>query len=190
VKHASGARFVVVTALLLIAAGAHAQALNIYVTTVRAADSGPCDPQLEAMRPRLRKLAGYRAYQLVGEQQRRVAWRNTEEFDLGDGRSLVLLPKGMADERVMMQVRLLEGRRRLVDTNVRLVNGGTMVFGLGRDARTADGATLILLRAQDNRAQDNRAQNTRARASRPQDSQPQDSQPQDSQPQDSRQGPR
>jgi hypothetical protein len=175
VKHASGASFVVVTTLLLIAAGAHAQALDIQVTTVRAADSGPCDPQLEAMRPRLRKLAGYRAYQLVGEQQRRVAWRNTEAFDLGDGRSLVLLPKGMADERVMLQVRLLEGRRRLLDTNVWLVNGGTMVFGLGRDARTADGATLILLRALD-RAQNNRAQNNRAQNNRPQDNRPQDNQ--------------
>ncbi|HJW68590.1 MAG TPA: hypothetical protein VJ829_04450 [Candidatus Binatia bacterium] len=150
-KHATGATLVVVSALLLIAAGVDAQTLDIHVTTVRAADTGPCDPQLEAMRPRLRKLVGYRAYQLLGEQQRRVPWRNTEAFDLGDGGSLVLLPKGMSDERVMMQVRLLEGRRRLVATNVRLVNGGTMVFGLGRDARTADGALLILLRAEDNR---------------------------------------
>ena len=147
----SGATLVVVAALLTIVNGAGAQTVDIQVTTVRAADTGPCDPQLEAMRPRLRKLAGYRAYQLIGEQQRRVAWRNTEAFDLGDGRSLVLLPKGMSDQRVMMQVRLLEGRRRLVDTNVRLVNGGTMVFGVGRDSRTADGALLILLRAEGER---------------------------------------
>jgi hypothetical protein len=151
VTRGGGATFVVVAALLTIVSGAGAQNVDIQVTTVRAADTGPCDPQLEAMRPRLRKLAGYRAYQLIGEQQRRVAWRNTEAFDLGDGRSLVLLPKGMSDQRVMMQVRLLEGRRRLVDTNVRLVNGGTMVFGVGRDSRTADGALLILLRAEGER---------------------------------------
>jgi len=127
---------------------ADAQPLDIQVTTVRAVESGPCDPQLEALRPRLRHIAGYRAYQLLGEQQRRVAWRNTEAFDVGGGRSLILLPKGMADQRVMMQVRLLEGRKRLVDTNVRLLNGGTMVFGVGRDARSGDGAILILLRAE------------------------------------------
>ena len=150
---APGTTLVVMAVLLSISTGVGAdpQSLDIHVTTVRAADSGPCDPELEAMRPRLRKLAGYRAYQLLGVQQRRVAWRNTEAFDLGDGRSLVLLPKGMSDKRVMMQVRLLEGRRRLVDTNVRLVNGGTMVFGVGRDARTADGALLILLRAEGDR---------------------------------------
>jgi hypothetical protein len=130
---------------------AEPQNLDIQVTTVRAADSGPCDPQLEALRPRLRRLAGYRAYQLLGDQQRRVAWRNTEAFDLGDGRTLLLLPKRMEDQRVMMQVRLLDGRRRLVDTNVRLANGGTMVFGVGRDARGGDGALLILLRAEHER---------------------------------------
>jgi hypothetical protein len=136
------------SATLIAPCTAEAQPLDIQVTIVRALEAGPCDPQLEALRPRLRHIAGYRAYHLLGEQQRRVAWRNTEAFDLGDGRSLVLLPKGMVDERVIMQVRLLEGRKRLVDTNVRLANGGTMVFGVGRDARSGDGAILILLRAQ------------------------------------------
>ena len=136
------------SATLIVPCTAEAQPLDIQVTIVRALEAGPCDPQLESLRPRLRHIAGYRAYHLLGEQQRRVAWRNTEAFDLGDGRSLVLLPKGMVDERVMMQVRLLEGRKRLVDTNVRLANGGTMVFGVGRDARSGDGAILILLRAQ------------------------------------------
>ena len=134
--------------MLILPCTAEAQPLDIQVTTVRALEEGPCDPQLESMRPRLRHIAGYRSYHLIGEQQRRVAWRNTEAFDLGDGRSLVLLPMGMVDERVMLQVRLLEGRKRLVDTNVRLANGGTMVFGVGRDARSGDGAILILLRAQ------------------------------------------
>jgi hypothetical protein len=136
-------------AMLIVPCTAEAQPLDIQVTTVRALGEGPCDPQLESLRPRLRHIAGYRSYQLLGEQQRRVAWRNTEAFDVGDGRSLVLLPKGMVDQRVMMQVRLLEGRKRLLDTNVRLLNGGTMVFGVGRDARSGDdGAILILLRAQ------------------------------------------
>ena len=135
-------------AMLIVPCAAEAQPLDIHVTTVRALEEGPCDPELESLRPRLRHIAGYRSYHLLGEQQRRVAWRNTEAFDVGDGRSLVLLPKGMVDQRVMMQVRLLEGRKRLVDTNVRLLNGGTMVFGVGREARSGDGAILILLRAQ------------------------------------------
>jgi len=136
---------------LLPALAADAQNVAIQVTTVRAVERGPCDPQLEAMRPRLRRLAGYRGYQLVGDQQRVVAWRNTEAFDLGGGRSLILQPKRMDDASVMMQVRLLDKRRRLVDTNVRLANGGTMVFGLGKDARGGDGALLILLRAEGDR---------------------------------------
>ena len=134
--------------LLLPTAGAEVKApLAVQITTVRATEDGTCDPRIEGMRLRLRKLAGYRGYQVLGDERRLVSWRETEEFDLGEGRSLLLLPKGMQDHRIMMQVRLLEGRRRLVDTNVRLVNGGTMVFGVGRDARGGDGAVLILLRA-------------------------------------------
>jgi hypothetical protein len=55
----------------------------------------------------------------------------------------------MDDQSVMMQVRLLDGRKRLVDTHVRLQNGGTMAFGVGRDGRAGDGdgALVILLRA-------------------------------------------
>jgi hypothetical protein len=136
----------VTTGLLLLPGAVEAQDLAIEVTTVRATESGPCDPELESLRPRLRRLAGYHAYRLIGEQQRRVAWRNTAAFDLADGHSLKLLPKGMDDERVKMQVRLLDGRRRLLDTNIRLVNGGTMVFGVGRDARGGNRALLILLR--------------------------------------------
>jgi len=135
--------------LLLPVAGAEVKPpLAVQITTVRATEDGTCDPQLEGMRLRLRKLAGYRGYQLLGDERRRVAWRETEEFDLGEGRSMLLLPKGMDDQRIVMQVRLLEGRRRLVDTNVRLINGGTMVFGVGRDARGGNGAVLILLHAQ------------------------------------------
>ncbi len=120
----------------------------IQVTAVQARESGKCDPRLVSLRPRLRKLAGYRSYRFVGEERRRLAWRSTGSFELPDGRSLVLLPKGMSDDQVMLQVRLLDGRRRLLDTNVRLRNGSTMVFGFGKDGRSGDEALLILLKAE------------------------------------------
>ena len=56
--------------LLLPAAGAEVQPpLAVQITTVRATDDGTCDPQLEGMRPRLRRLVGYRGYQLLGDEQ-------------------------------------------------------------------------------------------------------------------------
>jgi hypothetical protein len=54
----------------------------------------------------------------------------------------------MVNDVVKMQVRLLEGRRRLVDTKVGVANGGTMMFGVGRDRHLGDDALIILLKAE------------------------------------------
>jgi hypothetical protein len=67
---------------------------------------------------------------------------------LPGGRKLQLLPKGLDRDVVKMQVRLLEGKRRLVDTNVGVMNGGTMLFGVGRDPRMGDDALIIVLKAE------------------------------------------
>jgi len=122
--------------------------LTVQVTTVQATDSGECDPSLEPLRARLRKVAGYTSYRALADERRTVGWHSEEEFQLPGGRSLLLWPKAMQDHRVVLQVRLLDGTRRLVDTQVRLQNRGFMVFGLGRDGHVGNGATLILLRAE------------------------------------------
>lgn len=122
--------------------------LWVQVTTVRADDSGKCDPRLEDLRPKLRKSVGYKSYQFVDKERRRVAWRSTEEFTLPGERQLFLLPKAIDNGMIVMQVRLLENRKRLIDTNVRLIDRGSMVFGLGKDAKSGDGALLIVLQAE------------------------------------------
>jgi len=123
-------------------------ALRVQVTAVRAAESGPSDPQLVSLKPRLRRLVGYRAFQIVSREDRKCEWRSEARFVLPGDRKLQLLPKGFDQDVVKMQVRLLEGRRRLVDTNVGVVNGGTMLFGVGRDSRFGDDALIIVLKAE------------------------------------------
>ena len=122
--------------------------LRVQVTAVRAAESGPSDPQLVSLRPRLRRLVGYRAFQIVQREERPCEWRTETRFALPGGRHLKLLPKSIDRDMVKMQVRLLEGRRRLVDTNVGVMNGGTMMFGVGRDPRIGDDALIIMLKAE------------------------------------------
>ena len=133
-------------ALSIAAAGA--LGMEVQVVSVRAAARGPSDAELQPLRGRLRRLVGYRSFRVVQQERRQCSWRNTEEFRIPGGRSLRVLPKGMQDEAVMMQVRLLDGRRRLVDTDVRLRNRGTMLLGVGRQAGRADGALIIMLKAE------------------------------------------
>jgi len=136
-----------------LAAAQDAGAIELQVTTIRAADSGKCDPELRRWRPRLRKVAGYQSYQMIGRETRESDWRSTEEFRLPGGRSLQLRPRGISDGNVLMHIRLLDGQQRLVDTSVRLPLESTMIFGVGRDARLDDEATLIMLQATDTAAE-------------------------------------
>lgn len=138
-----------VGALSVMGVSALCQALEVKITTVRAAERGPSDAQLEALRPRLRRLVGYRSFQIVGEERRKCAWQAPEAFTIPGGRLLRVVPKGMRDQAVLMQVKLLDGERALVDTDVRLQNRGVMLFGVGQDSRPAEGALIIMLKAED-----------------------------------------
>jgi len=62
----------------VIAAAALCQAVDVQVTTVRALEHGPSDAQLVALRPRLRRLVGYRSFQVIGQEKRRCAWQERE----------------------------------------------------------------------------------------------------------------
>jgi hypothetical protein len=117
------------------------------VAIVKAREHGESDPELRPLRPRLRRLVGYRSYRMVDDQQRGCPWQATQQFMLPGGQILMLRPERLADQRVVMRVRLLQGQERLVDTDVQLRNQGTMFLGMGRNGRTDDGALLIMLKA-------------------------------------------
>ena len=76
-------------------------------------------------------------------------WQTSEAFALPGGRILHVVPKAMRDQAVVMTVKLTDGSRALVDTDVRLQNRGVMLFGVGQDARGASGPLIIVLRAED-----------------------------------------
>jgi hypothetical protein len=136
-------------ALSVLVTAAVAHALEVQITTVRAAEHGSSDAQLEALRPRLRRLVGYRSFQVVRDERRRCSWQNTEAFKIPGGRLLNVFPKGMRDQAVVMQVKLVQRRRALVDTDVRLQNRGVMLFAVDRNSPEVGGALIIMLRAED-----------------------------------------
>ena len=140
---------VLLTVGAVLAAAAAAHAVQVQIITVRAAEHGRSDAELEDMRPRLRRLVGYRSFQVVREERRQCAWQTVEAFKIPGGHLLNVVPKGMRDQAVVMQVKLLDRRRPLIDTDVRLQNRGVMLFGVGHDANAADGALIIMLRAEE-----------------------------------------
>jgi hypothetical protein len=142
------ARIAVAMALgCALAAEVVAEDVVLQVVTVKARERGESDPELRSLRPRLRRLVGYRSYRMVDDQQRGCAWQVPQQFRLPGGRLLVLRPERLTDHRVIMQVRLSQGEVRLVDTDVQLRNQGTMFLAMGRDGGANDGALLIMLKA-------------------------------------------
>jgi hypothetical protein len=135
--------------VFLLATVAVAHALSVQVTTVQASLEGPSDAQLLPFRARLRRLVGYRAFRVIRVESRPCIWRNREAFVIPGGRLLHVLPKGMREEAVVMQVQLLDGPRSLVDTDVRLQNRGVMLFGVDPERGRADGVLIIMLKAEE-----------------------------------------
>jgi len=130
--------------LLLLGASAPSGAVDVHVTTVHASAHGRSDRELLEHRPRLRRLVGYRAFRMVGEERRRCTWQSGEEFAIPGGRQLRVVPQGMRDQAVRLRVQILDGERALVDTDVCLQNRGMMLFGVDQ-VEGADGEALIIM---------------------------------------------
>src|SRR5262249_12332560 len=140
----------VALAVVLSLLGARAgRALDVEITTVRATASGPSDARLIELRPRLRRLVGYRSFQVMGTERRTCTWRTGEAFTIPGGRLLHVVPKAMRDQAVGMEVRLVDGPRNLVDTDVRLQNRGVMLFGVDEDGQVSGEALIIMLKAEE-----------------------------------------
>jgi len=137
-----------VAVCMVVGVAAAAHGLEVQITTVRVVDHGHSDAQLDALRPRLRRLVGYRSFQVVREERRQCAWQTAEAFKIPGGRVLHVVPKGMREQAVAMQVKLLDRRRPLVDTDFRLQNRGVLLFAVDRDVRGAQ-PLIIMLRAEE-----------------------------------------
>jgi len=138
-----------IAALSVVTAATLCHALEVQITSVRVAERGPTDAQLIALRPRFRRLVGYRSFQVVRDERRVCAWQAHEAFKIPGGRLLHVVPKGMREQAVVMQVRLIDRRRPLLDTDVRLQNRGVMLFGVDTDGHAPDGPLIIMLKAEE-----------------------------------------
>lgn len=149
-NHAPAGLTAAVALASLVCGAGLAEALEVQVTTVRATSHGPSDVRLTSVRPRLRRLVGYRSFRVVQEQRRECAWKSHEPFQLPGGLALYVVPKALRDEAVSLHVRLLDGSRELIDTDVQLQNRGVMLFGVEQERQAEDGALIIMLKAEAN----------------------------------------
>ena len=120
-------------------------AVEIRLGAVLASHQGQAfDQRLISLRRQFDSLFQYSSYRLMGEESRRVGWKREAEFRLPGGRHLVIIPRGSKDGRVSLNLMLMQGMRRLFNSEVSLKNNGTLLIG---GPRYRDGVLIIAIGA-------------------------------------------
>lgn len=118
-------------ALLWAAHAVAGEMVELHIETVLATNgSQDFDHRLTDIRPQLSAFR-YSSYQLVQEERRRVGWGTRADFSLPGGRFLQVVPKEYVNERIALQVMLMEGATPtpLMGTALSIRNHGTLFVG-------------------------------------------------------------
>jgi hypothetical protein len=111
------------------AAENQSQAVRVKIGTILASNQNDeIDPKLNAMKNQL-KVMKYRSYRLLKEETQDVPWQGNAAFDIPGGRSLVVTPQEFRNKQLALKVRLQQGDKPVVDTTVRLNDGGNFLLG-------------------------------------------------------------
>jgi hypothetical protein len=128
------------TAYSLKAADSSSQTVRVKIGTILASNqSDEFDPKLNTMKNQL-KVMKYRSYRLLKEDIQNVPWQGNASFDIPGGRLLVVTPQELRNKQISLKVRLQHGDKPVVDTTVRLNNGGNFLLG----GPPHDGGVLVL----------------------------------------------
>jgi hypothetical protein len=113
----------------VVEAAENAQIVRVKIGTILASNqSDEMDPKLSAVKNQL-KVMKYRSYRLLKEETQNVAWQGNAVFEIPGGRSLTVTPQEFRNKQLALKVRLQHGDKPIVDTTVRLNNGGNFLLG-------------------------------------------------------------
>jgi hypothetical protein len=116
--------------------------LIVTTRTVIASRTGPARPMdasLRSLAPSLKRFP-YSSYRLLQAEFRPVALWGMAEFPVPGGRHLLVRPTEIDGDRVLLSVMLLQGRKTLMNTVLRLKNKGEFVVA----GPEHDGGVLFL----------------------------------------------
>jgi hypothetical protein len=114
--------------------------VQVTIGTILASNqSSEFDPKLAKLQNQL-KVFKYRSYRLLREDTQRPGWNQEAVFEIPGGRSLLVRPQEKSGNQLALKVRLLEREKPLLDTTVKLRDGGNFLLG----GPAHEGGVLIL----------------------------------------------
>ena len=98
------------------ARAADADGVEVRIDTVLASNSGQTfDSALISLQQPFHSLFPYSSYRLMQGERRLIGWRREERFMLPGGRYLAVIPRGLQNDRVSLNVMLIHGTRPLIE---------------------------------------------------------------------------
>ncbi len=134
--------FCVATILAWVLQANAGEMVEVRIETVLATNaSKDFDNRLMPFRPQLNAFR-YSSYRLVQEERRQVGWGKQADFSLPGGRFLQVVPKEYVNEKIALQVMLMEGSTptSLMSTYLRIPNPGALFIA----GQTHQEGTLII----------------------------------------------
>lgn len=106
-----------------------AQTVQVKIGAILASNQNDdFDSRLASIEKQL-KVMKYRSYKLLKEESQNVQGQASATFSLPGGRSLIVSPQESKDNQHALKVNLREGDKPVLDTTVRLNNGGNFILG-------------------------------------------------------------
>ncbi|MBI3620733.1 MAG: hypothetical protein HY208_00895 [Nitrospirae bacterium] len=109
---------------------AGAEPIRLGVEVIYASNEGQrVDPSLAGVERQLRASFRYSSYQRIGSHElvRPIGQQGT--VPLPGGRTLLLAPQGISGGSVVLLASIQDGGRILLNTELKLANGGTILVG-------------------------------------------------------------
>lgn len=119
--------FLTVACVGLVESGA--QTVQVKIGTILASNqSNDFDARLAPLEKQL-KVMKYRSYKLLKEESQNVQEQASATFSIPGNRVLVVTPQESKNNQHALKVHLQQGEKPVLDTTVRLNNGGNFILG-------------------------------------------------------------
>ena len=104
--------------------------IQVVVKTIQASEQGSyLDPRLSPFIKELKSVFRYSSYRLLSEDAMTLGEEQTGKVTLPGGRVLRVTPKGPANDRIELGLRIAKGKKEIFQTLVQLLNRGSITVG-------------------------------------------------------------
>lgn len=107
-----------------------AESARIEITGVYGSNEDDrMDPQLRYLLPELQSISAYSSYKMLRKTQFKLEKGETGRDDITPGYTVNVEQKGFKNDKIMLNLKVMQNGTVAVNTDFSIINGGTIVMG-------------------------------------------------------------